>query len=108
MDSVSSKSRSVKLSPYIFAISFISLELSVAAGAIIGVAFLNADWVFGLGMSNMQVLSLFGIFPSIVLSLLLSMTSKELFLKCAKITIPAVFGVSILLSYFLGIAMVGI
>jgi len=29
--------------------------LSVAAGAIIGVAFLNADWVFGLGMSNMHV-----------------------------------------------------
>lgn len=43
--------------------SFVCLELATAIGAVVGVALIDPDWIWGMGLSNLLVFAVLGLVP---------------------------------------------
>ena len=79
-----------------------------APGALIGVAYLNSEWIGGMGIFNLKILTVIGILPSLVLSFWISHLKSNYYIIAIATVVLISLILSSILSYYFGIAMIGI
>lgn len=89
-------------------IPFLSFELAIAFGALLGVALLDLAWVGGLGILNLQISTAVGLLPSLILGFTISRQRKVSFIVATATSSFVAFTLSIFLNFRFGVAMVGI
>ena len=89
-------------------LSFLYIELAIAVGALVGVGILDWNWVFGLGVFNVKAAVVVGIFPALILAMIVGSRERASVRGMTVMFCLMAFVVSVGFSLVLGSAMVGI